>query len=312
MIISASRRTDIPAFYSDWFLNRLQKGFVYVANPMNPRQISRVSLTPDNVECIVFWTKNPKPILPKLKTISSLGYKFYFQFTLTAYDRSIEECVPSKKTIIKTFKELSSQLGKNRVIWRYDPIFISEKISVQYHEKWFTYLAKELSDHTDKCIISFIDMYKKCERNMRHLKVKPVSDSGKMDLSRSIYTIAKNMGIAVESCAEPLDLKGVGVNHGKCIDDKLISQMINCEVLSKKDRHQRNECRCIKSIDIGAYNSCRHYCRYCYANFNKESVEKNIIKHTENSPLLIGDLKGNEKITVKKMSVLKSKQQLLF
>ncbi len=312
MIISASRRTDIPAFYSDWFLNRLKKGFVTVANPMNPKQISRVPLTPDSVECIVFWTKNPKPILPKLETISSLGYKFYFQFTLTAYDRSIETGVPSKKTMIKTFKELSSLLGKNRVIWRYDPIFISKHISVQYHEKWFAYLAEKLSGHTNKCIISFIDMYKKCERNMKQLRVKPVSDSGKMDLSKSIYTIAKKMGITVESCAEPLDLKGIGINHGKCIDDKLISQMIDCEVPAKKDRHQRNECRCIESIDIGAYNSCQHGCRYCYANFNKAVVEKNIIKHNENSPLLIGDLQGDEKITIKKANRFKSKQKLIF
>ncbi len=312
MIISASRRTDIPAFYSEWFLNRLQEGYLYVVNPMNRKQISKINLLPDNIECIVFWTKNPENIFSKLPEINSLGYSYYFQFTVTSYDTSIEENVPRKNNIIETFKKLSSQIGPEKVVWRYDPIFITNKYSQEYHKKWFTYLANELSGYTTNCIISFIDMYKKCERNMKHIDLLSLSRQQKINLAKELHDITNRNNMILESCAESIEMKEIGINHGKCIDDKLISKIISSELSIKKDKNQRDECGCVASIDIGAYNSCNHHCKYCYANFNKKLASENFLKHDPSSPLLIGQLIGDEKITERKMTVFKSKQKSLF
>jgi len=159
MIISVSRRTDIPAFYSDWFFKRLEEGFVLVRNPMNPQQVSKVSLSKAVVDCFVFWTKNPKSMLEKLPLLA--GYDYYFQFTLNPYDQEIEVNLPKKAEIIKTFIELSNLIGKDRVIWRYDPILLTDKITIGDHLEYFNILAGQLGDYTRKCVISFLDQYQK-------------------------------------------------------------------------------------------------------------------------------------------------------
>ena len=313
MIISASRRTDIPAFYSEWFLNRLKEGFLYVRNPFNADQISKINLSPLFIECIVFWTKNSANIMNYLRQIDELGYKYYFQFTLTSYDTSIEEYVPSKKKLIKIFQKLSDTIGPDQVIWRYDPILITDKFTIEYHIKWYEYIAKNIENYTSKCIISFIDMYKKCERNLRGINIENIDLAKKKILAKKLSQIAGAYNFVLESCAEEIELAEEGIQHGKCIDDKLISRLLGKQLSAKKDKNQRQECGCVTSIDIGAYNTCRHGCKYCYANFSRKTVEKNRSIHDKTSPLITGKIAGNEKITERKMPLLfKARQQSLF
>lgn len=313
MIISASRRTDIPAFYSDWFIKRLREGFLYVKNPFNAKQISKINLSPDIIECIVFWTKNPSRMMKYLSVINDLGYKYYFQFTVTSYDKSIEVNVPSKNEIIEIFRKLSDQIGPERVIWRYDPILITDKFNFEYHIKWYEYIAKSLNKYTLKCIISFIDLYKKCERNLSQIRLEEIDSATKRLVAKELSEIAHSYDMVVESCAEDIDLMKEGIKHGKCIDDKLISKLINTDISVPKDKFQRKECGCVSSIDIGAYNTCRHGCKYCYANYSRKSVEKNYLNHDKDSPLITSKINGTESITVRKMkSLISPRQRLLF
>lgn len=307
MILSVSRRTDIPAFYSKWFFNRLKEGYFLVKNPMNLNQISRVEINPSVIDCIVFWTKNPKPMLNQLDNLK--GYNYYFQFTLTPYDKSLEPNVPRKKYIIDTFIELSEKIGKEKVIWRYDPIILTDIYTKEYHYKWFEYLTQKLCNYTDKCVISFLDLYKKTERNMKEIKVTQLLKSDMEEMAGRLSIIAAKYNLILESCSEEIPLDKFGINHGKCIDDKLISKLLGCNINAQKDQNQREVCGCVKSIDIGAYNSCKHHCLYCYANFSKETVEKQILEHDIKSPLLIGNLTGNEKITNREIKSFIEKEE---
>ena len=312
MIISVSRRTDIPAFYSDWFFNRIEDGFAMVRNPMNRHQVSKISLRPEVVDCFVFWTKNPQPMLGRLSMLDQMQYNYYFQFTLNPYGQDIETNVPKKKEIIETFQRLSNSIGKNKVIWRYDPILLTDNINEDYHIKYFEYLAQKLSRYTDKCIISFVDFYKKCQRNLKSVNPLNIDSDIIISLSRSIKEIAKGYGLELQTCAEETELLEIGIPHGKCIDDVLISQICGCEIVSEKDKSQRGECGCISSIDIGAYNTCKHSCLYCYANFNHEMVAKNTLLHNPCSPLLIGELEESDKIYERKMKSCLKLQKSMF
>lgn len=293
MILSVSRRTDIPAFYSDWFFNRISEGYVLVRNPMNTKQVSKIKLSSETIECIVFWTKDPSQMLEKLNQIDA--YKYYFQYTLNSYDKSLEPNVHEKKHLIDTFIKLSKSIGKERVIWRYDPIILTNKYNKAYHLKWFEYIAKRLSGYTEKCVISYLDLYKKTERNMKNINLVNNIEDFRI-LSGELCKISKKYGIVMETCSESIDLAEYGIKHGKCIDTELISKITGINFEYFKDKNQREECGCAKSVDIGVYNTCKHGCLYCYANFNKEMVELNSTKHNPNSPLLIGELMGDEKI----------------
>ena len=308
MILSVSRRTDIPAFYSDWFFNRIREGYVDVRNPMNAHQVSRIKITPDVVDCIVFWTKNPQNMLVRLNELEE--YNYYFQFTINPYDKQIEKNVPFKATIIETFSKLSQQIGRNRVIWRYDPILITDKIDIAYHVKYFEELAKRLENLTTRCVISFVDLYKKTIRNTKDLNMREPSQAEMKCLAEKIVNIARRYGIQVLSCAESVNLSEEGVEHGCCIDPNLIEEICGYHIDVKKDKNQREECKCVESIDIGAYNTCCHACAYCYANFNNEKVKSQSFKHHKNSSLLIGNLMEDDIIKIRKTVLLKS--QSLF
>ncbi|MTV50059.1 DUF1848 family protein [Heliobacillus mobilis] len=310
MILSVSRRTDIPAFYSDWFINRIREGFVLVKNPMNTKQVSKIILNPELIDCIVFWTKNPKPMINKLDNLKD--YNYYFQFTLNSYDKTIEPSVPKKTYLINTFIELSNKIGKNKVIWRYDPIFLTEVFTKEYHFKWFEYLAKRLSSYTNKCVISFLDLYAKTERNLTSHTIIPFKENDIVEIAENLSTIAAKYNLIIETCSELVNLSDYNINHGKCIDDKIISDVIGEKIHIEKDSTQREECGCVKSIDIGAYNTCKHLCLYCYANFNTKMVEKNILLHDKKSPLLYGKLNGDEKINIRKMTSYRKNQGTLF
>ena len=303
MILSVSRRTDIPAFFSDWFFNRLKEGFVYVRNPMNIHQVSRIALSPEVIDCIVFWSKNPKPMLGRLDELKD--YMYYFQFTINAYDRGLEAGVPRKEGIISTFKELSEKIGRKRVIWRYDPILLTERMDLNYHVKYFEEIAKRLGGHADTCVISFVDLYKKTEQNLRGTDAREPSKMEMIELANRLNRIAMVYGITIQTCAEEIDLEVAGVKHGKCIDDALIEDLIGERIDVRKDPNQRKECGCVQSIDIGEYNTCAHGCKYCYANFREGVVARNFAMHDPKSPLLVGELKTEDKVTERKMATLK-------
>ncbi|AZV56886.1 DUF1848 domain-containing protein [Clostridium sp. AWRP] len=306
MILSVSRRTDIPAFYSDWFFNRMKEEFVLVKNPFNSKQVSKVILNPKIIDCIVFWTKNPKKMIKRLDEIKE--YNYYFQFTLNSYDKTLETNVPEKKYLINTFIELSKRIGKDRVIWRYDPIILTDKFTRDYHYKWFKYLAKRLCPYTNKCVISFLDLYRKSERNLKEINILQIDKDDMFELAEKFSKIAFKYNMTIETCSEEIDLSKFNIKHGKCIDDRLISKIAGEKLSIDKDPNQRKVCGCVKSIDIGAYNTCNHGCLYCYANFNRDAAEKNLLKHNKKSPLLIGELCGDEKIIDRKMKSYRDSQ----
>lgn len=295
MIVSVSRRTDIPAFYSDWFYNRIKEGYVDVINPFNAKQVNRIKLNPENVECFVFWTKNPKNFMQRLDEIKD--YNYYFQFTLNSYGIDLEPNVPNKSSeLINTFIELSNKIGKEKVIWRYDPIILTAKYDIDYHSKYFEKLAEKLHNYTEKCVISFLDLYKKTERNLFGIKLDELNIE-KMDLIANKFSeICKKYDLKLATCCEDIDLDKYGIIHNKCIDDELISRISGKEVLNNKRDAQRKSCGCIKCVDIGAYNTCLHSCRYCYASYSLQQIKENIKKHNANSSLLIGDITDEMKI----------------
>lgn len=311
MVISASRRTDIPNYYSDWFYNRIKEKYVYVRNPMNYHQVSKISLSPEVVDCIVFWTKNPESMMSRLEELE--GYHYYFQFTLTGYGNEIECHVPNKKNkMLSVFTRLSQQIGSNRVIWRYDPILFNEVYTKEYHIKAFEQIAGALKGAADKCVISFIDKYRKNKRELDKLKLKFLDDMEWSDFVQQLSNIAKNNKMEIATCAENIDLSAYGISHNSCIDQQLIESIIGCRLKAEKDRNQRLECGCIESIDIGSYNTCKNGCIYCYANGSASVIEKNYQNYMKDSPILCDTITKEDKITERKIRSLKESQQCLF
>ena len=293
MIISASRRTDIPSYYSDWFFARLKEGYVCTRNPMNYHQISRISLSEDVVDGIVFWTKNPVSMLDKLFLLD--GYPYYFQFTLNSYGKDMEAGIPSKNdVIVPAFQNLSRIIGPERIIWRYDPIVLTPVYTVEYHIHYFEKLAKQLSGYTNKCVISFFDMYRHLGQISRNMQFLPLGAEPIYELAGRFADIAHKYNLTLETCAEAIDLSQFGIRHGHCIDGELLERIIGHPLSLSKDRNQREECGCMASIDIGMYDSCANGCIYCYANHSPNTVRNNIRSHDLNSPLLYGNIGPND------------------
>jgi len=289
VIISASRRTDIPAFYSGWFFNRIKEGFVLLRNPRRFRQIRRIELNPDAVDAFVFWTKNPAPMLKKLHSLKD--YMYYFQFTITPYGRDVEPNVPAKNTdVISMFKEISEAVGTERIIWRYDPIFLNKKYTFDYHVHAFTEIAKALHRFTKKVTISFIVTdYRGPKSSKNVLCLDEFTNESKQELASKLAYVAKSYGLAIDACAEKMDLRELGIEPARCIDGRLLSKLLGSEPDVKKDKNQRPDCGCAASVDIGMYNTCMNGCLYCYANYNKWQVAKNYTEHNPHSPLLCGE-----------------------
>lgn len=298
MIISVSRRTDIPAFYSEWFFNRLKAGYVDVINPFNSKQANRISLTKKDVDCFVFWTKNPISFLSRLDELND--YNYYFQFTLNSYGTDLEPNVPSKSNVlIDAFIKLSKAIGKEKVIWRYDPVILTNKYTREWHVKYFEKIAKKLSGHTEKCVFSFVDIYIKTKRNTKDLGMKEITKDDMIYIAFEFSKIAKKYNIELSTCCEEIDLHKYDIKHNSCVDGVLIEKMFGLKLNEKLDK-QRKMCGCLKCVDIGAYNTCLHGCKYCYASYNNDVVTKNLELHNPYSSTLIGELKKDVKIYEKK------------
>ena len=307
MIISASRRTDIPALYADWFLNRLKAGYVLIPHPCNAERISRVTLLPEQVDCIVFWTKNAAPALDMLPLVEKMGYRFYFQVTLTPYGPTLEQNLPTVSERIKTFQTLSRLIGAHRVVWRYDPVTIDQLRTVSWHLQQFETLCHALSGYITRCIFSFIFPY-------RHLKNRfaAVQQHDIHQIAAGFSSIAQQYDITLFSCAEKTDLQPYQISHAACIDKALVEQMVGCGINSKKDMRQRDGCQCIKSVDIGVYDTCINGCIYCYACSDNRIALQQFKHHHPEAPMLSGYPTGHEIITDRTFASQKMTQLSLF
>ena len=296
MIISASRRTDIPAFYTNWFINRIRAGYCKVPNPFNRKQITRVSLLPEDVDLIVFWTRNPKPLFPYLDELDQRGYRYYFQYTLLGYPSQIEPQSPHRSTAITTFCKLADRIGSDRVIWRYDPVVFSELTGANYHIENYTQIAAALKNSTHHSVISVMDMYAKFRKRIEQLNQDGLgiidydgAPSQRFDdlMNAFAHATSKN-DMQIQSCAEDIDLTIYGIQAGKCIDDEYVAATFGLEVDPKKDPGQRKACGCVVSKDIGMYDSCLFGCPYCYATGNFKRARENHTNHDPASPSLVG------------------------
>lgn len=304
MIISASRRTDIPAFYSDWFMNRIKEGWCLVPNPMNTKQQSRVSLKVDDVDVIVFWSKNPAPLIPHLSELDRRGFLYYFQYTINDYPLALEPNIPSLDSRIKTFKLLSGHVTPLRVVWRYDPIIISNFTPIQYHVERFSQIAEELKGYTKRVMVSVIDYYGKTDRRLTQLEKEEGFTFTRGDelvkdivyLMKEFSSIAAKNEIEIFTCAEETDYSQLGVTPGRCIDTNLMLKCWSLNLKYKKDAFQRPVCLCATSKDIGVNNTCKHGCTYCYATSNCEIAQKRFNTHDPNSPVLWGIPSENQKL----------------
>ncbi len=305
MIISASRRTDIPAFYGEWFMNRINEGFVYTKNPFNCHAISKISLSIDVVDMIVFWTKDAKNFMRYLDKLDEIGYEYYFQFTLTPYDKNIEPGLRDKNDIVKTFIELSKRIGKEKIVWRYDPILMNENIDVKYHVDNFKKYVNLLSSYTDSVIISFLDDYKRIGHRKQNFRKPTLNEM--IQIGEAFSKIAEGNSISIKTCAEEIVFKN-GIEKASCIDPVLIAKIIKQPIKIKKDKNQRKECLCVESVDIGEYDSCLHSCEYCYANVSNKIIKANTTLHNKNSSLLIGQISERDVIKERKVKSLKTNQ----
>ena len=310
MILSVSRRTDIPSYYSEWFYRRLKEGFVWVRNPMNPKQISEISLSPEVVDGIVFWTKNPAPMLERLEELSP--YSYYFQFTLTPYDRDVECNLPPKEELIATFQRLSAAAGRERVVWRYDPILLNEKYTIAYHVQQFEYFCDQLAACTEKCTISFLDLYQNMKRRIAPLHITAPTPAQQEELAQAFGEIATAHGLGIDTCAETADFARFGIGHAACIDRERLERIAGCSLHLERDRNQRAACGCAASIDIGAYHTCRNGCIYCYANHDQRLVNESGSRLDLTSPLLCSQRRPEDQVKIREVHSCREGQISLF
>ena len=292
MIINTGCRTDIPAFYSKWFINRIREGYVLVRNPYYNTQVTKYSLNPKVVDCLVFGTKNPEPMIKYLNELDN--YKQLWYITITPYEKNIEPLVPDKSKVIESFKKVSEHIGANGVNWRYDPIFIGMGFDVNRHIKSFEKIAKSLKGYTKHSTISFLDLYEKVKRNAPN--IKPPTKDEQIELAKAFSKIGKDNGIIVHSCCEKTYLANYGIDCKGCMTKEIIEASVGTKLNAPKTKNIREGCNCLMGNDIGAYNSCGHLCIYCYANANKEAVKRNMENHNPNSPFLIGNLMSEDEV----------------
>ena len=309
MIINTGQRTDIPAFYAEWFAGRLKEGFVCVRNPYNPHQVSRYRLDPSVVDIFGFCTKNPAPMFPYMALLREYGQ--YWFVTITGYGRDIEPNVPDKHKLLEDFKKLSGLVGVNAVGWRYDPIFVSEKYSIDYHLRAFEQISSALEGYTETAVISFIDLYPKVKRNFP--EAREVTKEKRLTLGREIIQIASAHGMTVKPCAEGDELAAYGADCGGCMLISDYEKAIGRRLKAPKKKGARAECACYLACDIGAYNTCLHLCKYCYANAEPSKVLSQSRRHDPLSPFLIGNYQDGDIIhDVPQESWIDSPDELLF
>lgn len=293
MIINTGGRTDTVQYYTDWLLKRFEEGYVYSRNPLFYDKVTRYELTPDKVDCIQFCSKDYEPILADISRIT-MRFPTYFHYTITAYGKDVEPGVPSIERSMQTLKELSAIVGKQRLAWRYDPVLLTEAYTVQTHIETFRMLASELAPYVDRCIFSFVEMYRKLETNMPELI--PLTDEDKEVLARALGEIAAKNGLAIQTCGASGDYTRYGIQSSGCMTLEMIGRANGIVFRDLKHKGMREGCGCMESRDIGAYDTCLNGCRYCYANKRPEKAFENHRYHDPASPLLLGHLRGTDTV----------------
>ena len=294
MIIQTGQRTDIPAFYTPWFLNRLREGFVLVRNPFHYEAVTRYRLSPDVVDLVGLCTKNPAPMLPHLSALAPYGQ--YWYVTITPYGTDLEPHVPPAETVMASFQALSRAVGKNRVGWRYDPIVLTERYTVDFHLAAFARMADRLAGYTETVVISFIDLYEKVRVNFP--EARPVPRDDRLRLGEAFVRMARERGFTLYPCGEGDELAVFGADCSGCMTVSFLERALGqrLRVPASARRQNRDVCACLISGDIGAYDTCGHLCRYCYANVSKERVAFNLRHHDPASPLLVGHLENGDTV----------------
>ena len=308
MILNTGSRTDIPAFYSEWFYNRIQEGYCLVRNPYYPEQVTKYVLSPQVIDAIVFCTKNPQPMLDRLSMLSQ--YCTFWFVTITPYEQDIEPYVPHWSKVIDSFRYLSRQVGVDRMSWRYDPVFISQKYSVSYHIERFEQMAEALQGYTRQCVVSFIDLYEKTKRNFP--QARSVTEAQQEQLIEAFAKIAAAKGMQIHLCCENRALTRANVDADGCLSQAVLERAIGSALHVPKKKMARDACSCLLGADIGMYNTCGHGCLYCYANYDNESVRVNRKLHDPASPLLIGHLHETDIIKEAEQKLWQDGQLSLF
>ncbi len=294
MIISASRRTDLPAFYARWFLNRLRAGYCEVVNPFNAHQRAHIPLTPQEVDLFVFWTRNPRPLFAGLDELDAQGYAYYFQYTLLDNPPALDPHAPPAPAAARTFRQLAGRIGPERVVWRYDPIVLARQTPPDFHRRVFERLSRELEGHTRRCVVSLVDDYARSRKRLAaalpgNQPPAPPSGASPPETGRllaDLGAMAQARGMEMVSCAEPSDLRPYGIQPGACIDGALIARLLGRSLPAGKDPAQRPACGCAASRDIGRYESCLFGCAYCYATGSFERARRYYRSHDPQSPAL--------------------------
>lgn len=295
MILFVSGRCDIPAFYSEWFFNRIHAGFVDVRNPYDAHQISRIPLTSNNIDAVLFCTKNPMPIMERLNEIP---FPYLFHITLTPYHHDIEPNVPDKQMLIQAIRTLSQRLGKDRVILRYDPVLLNERYTLDYHKKAFEKLIKQLAPYLSTVIFSFIDIYKNTMQHAQELHFRSLTETEMTECAKAFSKIAATYQIKLQTCAETIDLSSYDIKNGACISKEIMEKLL-CRPYDPPQGKPIRSCRCLPTVDIGDYNACLHYCKYCYANYDEKAVKFRCPSHDPNASVLLGSITAQDHITIR-------------
>ena len=292
MIYHASMRTDIPAFYSEWFYRRIQAGWFAVRNPYNDQSVVRHSLSPNVTDLLMFCTKNPQPMLSRLDMLN--GYPQSWNVTITPYGHDIEPNVPPKSDVIDSVRYLAAAIGRDSIAWRYDPILITDKYPVEYHIHAFGKIAAMLKNSVSSVIISFVSIYPK----LRTLApfIREVTSEEKHIIIGRFSEIAKKCGIPLKLCAEPHIYDPNIIDQSGCETLAGLEKKIGCSIRLPHTKPKRPHCQCYLGIDMGSYNSCPHLCRYCYANNQTHEVTAAFNGHDPLSPILIGTIQNGEMI----------------
>lgn len=308
MVLNTGSRTDIPAFYGRWFYNRIKEGYVMVRNPYYPSQVTKYRLSPEVIDILVFCTKNPEPMMDRLRELAEYSCVWYV--TITSYGRDVEPFVPETRQVQETFKRLSKMTGADRVIWRYDPIFISEKYPLEFHVSQFESMADSLAGYTNHCVVSFIDLYEKTKRNFPG--IREVTWTEQRRLTEAFSKIGVRNHMKIHLCCESRSLETEGVDARGCMTKEVLEQAVGFRMEVPKRKGARQECSCLLGADIGAYNTCGHGCLYCYANYDRKTVIHNMKLHNLESPFLIGEAREDDVVKSAVQRSWKNGQMSLF
>ena len=311
MIINTGSRTDTVQYYTEWLLKRFEEGFVYSRNPMFPAKVTRYELNPEVLDCVIFCSKNYKPILPYIKSITD-RFNTYFHYTITAYGKDIEPNVPTIDESIETLIKLSEIVGKQRIAWRYDPILLTEKYTKDVHYETFEYMAKKLSPYIDRCIFSFVEMYKKLKINMPEIILLEQKD--KDEIAKNIGGIAKKYNMIIQTCATNGDYEKYNINPSGCMTAEILGNANNVKFKKLKHSGNRSNCNCMENRNIGDYDTCPNGCKYCYANQNPEIALENFKKHKPDFDTILGNLNETDEVSqsLQKSFLVQNVQQKLF